>query len=77
MDEKSLSDGSLVETTPFVASKHSRREMNYVCSLGSRLMKIIDRYLFDIGKIAVYCLNIFFLASLCTTWSELRHDVYT
>lgn len=24
--------------------------MNYICAIGSRIMKMIDRYLFDIGK---------------------------
>lgn len=53
MEESSSSEAlaSVVETTPFVRDKQRTKEMNYICAIGSRIMKIIDRYLFDIGKL--------------------------
>lgn len=50
MEESSSSEAiaSVRETTPFVRDKQRTREMNYICAIGSRIMKMIDRYLFDI-----------------------------
>lgn len=61
MEDSSSSEAlaSVRETTPFVRDKQRTREMNYICAIGSRIMKMIDRYLFDIGKFS--CHTMFFL----------------
>lgn len=58
MEESSSSEAiaSVRETTPFVRDKQRTREMNYICAIGSRIMKMIDRYLFDIGKFTCHTL---------------------
>lgn len=82
MEESSSSEAlaSVVETTPFVRDKQRTKEMNYICAIGSRIMKIIDRYLFDIGKLTfTLCPNLEFYTAtgvqrqadgMMSTWIE-------
>lgn len=84
MEESSSSEAiaSVRETTPFVRDKQRTREMNYICAIGSRIMKMIDRYLFDIGKFYMSHLadrhgpETKLSASVCNRCAAWNRDIY-